>query len=276
MKKNNKKSFHTTKEQCTSVKNYHIVKIEHVVWRKTHMNTNEEFIQSFNRIEKYLKQGSDNQGHSTFYNLLDSNSKKNKIIKRHKSELRVLADLRNIIVHGDIESPVAVTSIGSLNKIKFIEKQLLNPPTIKDVFNKNIQEVNIKTSLVDVLYYIKKHGYSQFPVIKDNILIGLITENGITNWLSRNIDEDIVSIKETTVYDVIINDEERHSFDILCTKNTLYEVIEIFENNRKKFNRIYSVIVLNSPKNEIQIEDIYTIITPWDLDLIYRNIDIES
>lgn len=240
------------------------------------MNIHEEFIQSFNRIERYLRQGSDNQGHSTFYNLLESNSKKNKIVKRYNQELKVLADLRNIIVHGDIRNPIAVPSKGSLEKIGFIEKQLFSPPTIEEVFTNNIKEVKITESLVNVLSFIKEYGYSQFPVIKDDKFIGLITENGITNWLSRNIEEDIISIKETIIEDVIINDEESDSFDILCTKDTLYDVIERFDNSRRRTNRTYSIIILNSPKKEIQLEDIYTIITPWDLDLIYKNIDIDG
>lgn len=239
------------------------------------MSINEEFIQSFNRIENYLREQVDNERHSTFYNLLDLNSKNNKIVKRYNKELKVLADLRNIIVHGNIKDPVAVPSKGSVEKIKFIEKQIFNPPTIKEIFDKNIKGVEIKESLVYILGLIRTYGYSQFPVIEDTIFIGLITENGITNWLSNNIEEDIISIKETTIKDVISKDEERNSFGILYTKDTLYDVIEKFDNSRSSTNRTYSIIVLNNPKKEIQLDDIYTIITPWDLDLIYSNINTD-
>ncbi len=237
------------------------------------MNIHEEFIQSFNNIEKILKEEVDNQDYLPFYRLVDLNSKKNKIVKKHKQELKVLADLRNIIVHGDIKNPVAVPSKNSLEKIKFIEKQLFNPPKIMEVFDNNIKGVRITEPLTNVLNIIREYGYSQFPVVKDNKFIGLITENGITNWLAKNIEEDIISIKETSIEDVIVNDEESKSYDLLYSQDTLYDVIEKFEDNGKRISRTYSIIVLNKPRREVRLEDIYTIITPWDLEIIYKNID---
>lgn len=104
---------------------------------------------------------------------------------------------------------------------------------------------------------------------------GLITENGIANWLANNIEKDIISIKKTTVKDVIVNEEERESYSILYSYNTLYDVIEKFEKGRNIGKRIFIIIVLKSPQKNIRLEDIYTIITPWDLDLIYKNLGLE-
>lgn len=239
------------------------------------MNTNKLFIQSFNNIEQKLREDIDAFNNVPFYELIDKNAKKNKLIKQFENELKTMGDLRNFIVHGDILSPIAVASEITVKRINFIEKQLTEPMKITEVFSEDVVGVNEDDSLAKLLHLVKKERYSQYPVISQNGLHGLITENGITNWLANNIEKDIISIKKTTVKDVIANEEERESYNILYSYNTLYDVIEEFEKGRNTGKRIFIIIVLKSPQKIIKLEDIYTIITPWDLDLIYRSLGLK-
>ena len=85
----------------------------------------------------------------------------------------------------------------------------------------------------------------------------------------------MISIKNTSVKDVIANEEERESYNILYSYNTLYDVIEEFEKGRNTGKRIFIIIVLKNPQKTIHLKDIYTIITPWDLDLIYGKLGLE-
>lgn len=239
------------------------------------MDNNELFMHSFNNIEKKLRDDIDAYNNVPFYELVDKNAKKNKLIRQFDNELKTMGDLRNFIVHGDILSPMAIASDITVNRINFIEKQLTNPMKITELFNENVVGVNEDDSLSDLLKLLEKKRYSQYPVINQDGLKGLITENGIANWLANNIEKDIISIKKTTVRDVIVNEEERESYSILYSYNTLYDVIEKFEKGRNIGKRIFIIIVLKSPQKNIRLEDIYTIITPWDLDLIYKNLGLE-
>lgn len=239
------------------------------------MDNNELFMQSFNNIEKKLRDDIDAYNNVPFYELVDKNAKKNKLIRQFDNELKTMGDLRNFIVHGDILSPMAIASEITVNRINFIEKQLTNPMKITELFEENVVGVNEDDSLSDLLKLLEKKRYSQYPVINQEGLKGLITENGIANWLANNIEKDIISIKKTTVKDVIVNEEERESYSILYSYNTLYDVIEEFERGRNIGKRIFIIIVLKSPQKNIRLEDIYTIITPWDLDLIYKNLGLE-
>jgi CBS domain-containing protein len=239
------------------------------------MDNNELFMQSFNNIEKKLRDDIDAYNNVPFYELVDKNAKKNKLIRQFNNELKTMGDLRNFIVHGDILSPMAIASEITVNRINFIEKQLTNPMKITELFEENVVGVNEDDSLSDLLKLLEKKRYSQYPVINQDGLKGLITENGIANWLANNIEKDIISIKKTTVKDVIVNEEERESYSILYSHNTLYDVIEKFEKGRNIGKRIFIIIVLKGPQKNIRLEDIYTIITPWDLDLIYNNLGLE-
>ena len=239
------------------------------------MDNNEQFMQYFNSIEKKLRLDIDAQNNVAFYELVDKNARKNKLVRQFENELKTMGDLRNFIVHGDILNPLAIASEITVKRIKFIKKQLTNPMKITEVFSENVIGVNEDDSLADLLYLVEKKRYSQYPVISKDGLNGLITENGITNWLANNIEKDIISIKNTSVKDVIANEEERESYNIMYSYNTLYDVIEEFEKGRNKGKRIFIIIVLKEKTEKAHLKDIYTIITPWDLDLIYSNLGLK-
>lgn len=240
-----------------------------------HMNTNQEFMQSFNNIEKNLRLSINAYQNAPFYELLEKNSRKNKLVKQFSAELRTMGDLRNFIVHGDIGNPLAIASDNTVQRIKQIEKELINPMKIRELFSKNVIGVKEDNSLVSVLDIIKEKKYSQFPVLSEDGFKGLITENGITNWLANNIEEAITSIRDTTIKDVLEEEEEQESYSILYSQDTLYDVIEEFEKAAKTGDKTFVVIVINSPKKKFFLEDIYTIITPWDLDIIYKNLGLK-
>ena len=239
------------------------------------MDNNEQFMQCFNSIEQKLRDDIDAHNNVPFYELVDKNAKQNKLVGQFENELKTMGDLRNFIVHGDILNPLAIASEITVKRINFIEKQLTHPMKITEAFKENVIGVKEEDSLATLLNLVEKKRYSQYPVISKDGLKGLITENGITNWLANNIDKDVISIKKTTVKDVIANEEERESYNILYSYNTLYDVIEEFEKGRNKGKRIFIIIVLKSKKEKIKLEDIYTIITPWDLDLIYSNLGLK-
>ena len=236
------------------------------------MTNYNEFMSEFNRIEDFLKDLVNAKYNMPFYKLLEEAMKRDKLVKQFYQELRTMSDLRNIIAHGDPNDPVALPSESTLNRIRFIEDQFTNPLKVIDVFKKSVDAFDATDSLAEVLSEIDKYHYSQFPVVKSGEFIGLITENGITNWLAASAREDIISIRNTTVQDVILGDEESGSYSFLLASDTLYDVIDKFEEIRRKKNRTATIIVLNRKVNPVNVEDIYTILTPWDLDIIFSKL----
>nr|WP_300004039.1 CBS domain-containing protein [Tissierella sp.] len=239
------------------------------------MNNNQEFMKSFNNIEKELRKSIDAFRNVAFYELVEKNAQENKIVEKYAAELKTLADLRNFIVHGDIGDPLAVAADKTVERINHIEKQLINPIKINEVFTNNVIGVREETSLAALLDIIKEKSYSQFPVISEAGFVGLVTENGITNWLAKNAKNGIVSIEDAIIKDVMEEEEEKESYSVLTSEDTLYSVIEMFDTARKAKDKTFVVIVLKDYTKNIQLSDIYTIITPWDMNIIYENLGLK-
>lgn len=197
----------------------------------------------------------------------------NKINKHYKDELLTLGQLRNFLEHEQTKDVLAIVTNETLSRFKTIESNLSNPKKIYEVFSKGVECVSITDSLEKVLKIVKEKEYSQFPVLENNIFQGFISDNGITNWLAGNIEEEIFSIKETSVKDIIAEEEEQKNFKILVSGDNLYDVIGSFDKGLKNHSS-FVVIVINSPKHEILLDDLYTIITPWDLNKVYKEVGL--
>lgn len=239
------------------------------------MSNNKQFLSSFNNIEDYLKDESDTAS-SSFKYLLAQISSKNKVIAHYESELNTLRELRNFIVHGNIEAPLAIVSDSTVKRIKSIEKAIITPIKIREVFSQKVFTVNEDDTLIEVLKIIKDKKFSQFPVIGKEGFVGLVTDNGITNWLANNMEEDNISIKKTCIRDVMIDDEEVDSYAFLYSYSSLYEVIKEFDKGRALKNRSFTIIVLKRKNDKVMLKDIYTILTPWDLNKVYRSLGLKE
>lgn len=231
---------------------------------------------SFNNIEDFLKTNLDLPYNASFHSMLHKLSLENKIVKYYKNELNSLRELRNFLVHGDMEEPLAVASEATVKRIKIIEAALISPKKIREVFKQGIVALDEHDSLEKALLIIKKKKYSQFPVIGKDGFVGLVTENGITRWLANNIDKDVISIKDTCICDVMIADEEVDSYSFLYAYDTLYDVVKTFEKGRSAHRRNFVVIVLNRKTDKVFEDDIYRILTPGDLNIIFKNIGLEK
>lgn len=239
------------------------------------MNNNKEFLNSFNNIEDYLKDESA-RDNSSFHYLLMEISRDNKVVAHYESELNTLKELRNFIVHGNIDEPLAIVSDTTVERIKVIEKAIITPVKIREVFANKVVCVREDDTLLEVLKTIRENKFSQFPVIGKDGFTGLVTDNGITNWLANNMEADTISIKDTCISDVMIDDEEVDSYAFLYSYSTLYDVIKEFDKGRSLNNRSFTIIVLKRKNENVKLEDIYTILTPWDLNKVYRNLGLKK
>lgn len=239
------------------------------------MDYYKEFLLTFNRIEKYLDSYNNSDRPMPFYKLVNWGKKKNKVVQRYESELKSMADLRNILVHENTGNPIAIPSGNTVELIKHIEEELLTPKKINQLFDSRLITIDIESTLANVLHTIRMYQFSQFPVVDGDVFIGLLTENAMINWLANNIEEDSISLKETKIRDILEKDEKKNLFVYLNEDASLYEALEEFEKGRIKNIRKFTIVVLNKDVDKsktIKVEDIYCLLTPWDLEKIYREI----
>ena len=122
-----------------------------------------------------------------------------------------------------------------------------------------------------MLQSVKDDCFSQFPVFDGNNLVGIISENGITNYLAANIEEDVISISDITIQEVLEVDEQKELFDIVKQDKSIYDIEGIFI-KRTKTGRSPFVLLVSKDGLINNPGEITGIITPWDLPLIASNL----
>lgn len=91
-----------------------------------------------------------------------------------------------------------------------------------------------QTGLCEMLSLVSKHKFSQFPVFDNGEFKGMITENGVTNFIANKNIEGGIIFEEETVADIIESEknieEHNNAYEILYIEDELYRVRDSFAN----------------------------------------------
>ncbi|SHG37855.1 CBS domain-containing protein [Ornithinibacillus halophilus] len=149
-----------------------------------------------------------------------------------------------------------------MEKIETIEERITKPRTVIPEFARNVQSFQISDPLSYVLEFINEQKYSQFPIYKGEVFEELLTTNGISNWLASNIEEDIISIRDAKIEDVLPFEEYKSSYKFISRDTNIFEAEELFKNNIDEGERFEALFITHSGK---QTEKLLGIITSWDI-----------
>lgn len=227
------------------------------------MTNSEEFIVYFNRIDNFLKNLQSKENHESFSKMVKKAAKSNAMIRQYKDDLIEFAELRNAIVH-DYRNPPAIAEIHEsiVKEIRAIEEKLTKPKMVIPDFQREVITFQVSDLLPDLLEVIREKHYSQFPVYEGSVFKGLITENGITNWLANHSLQYHTSLTETCLSEVLNEEEETHTYKFINRNTSVYEAEEIFKQRLQDGIRLSALLfTYNGRKNE----SLLGIITPWDL-----------
>lgn len=233
----------------------------------------EKFLRAFNTLHETLGEKM-NQPNLQFGELLKVAEKnKDKVVMNYYSELDFYREFRNFLVHQATidKPPVAEPNDFLIEEIKEVTQSIENPKKVYELFLDEVIHFNMDDSLSEVLNVVNEREYSQFPVFNNDKLVGLISENGITRFLAESVDEDIISIVDTKVKDVINQDEAKDSISIVNSNTLIHDVEEIFNKKLHEGNSIFAILVSSRGRKIETSEDIIGIITPWDLPIILDN-----
>ncbi|MCT8139955.1 CBS domain-containing protein [Anaerobacillus sp. CMMVII] len=157
---------------------------------------------------------------------------------------------------------VAHPSPEIVEKFNNIYNELTKPELLIPRFMRDVVRFNVDDPLSLVLEEVKTKKYTNFPVYSSNgEFKGLLTDNGITNWLSYNVEDDhlLLSTIETSIGDVMSLEEEKNNFIFISRKKSIYDAKDIFE---KYSNRIDAMLIT---ENGEENEKLLGIITAWDI-----------
>jgi predicted transcriptional regulator len=170
--------------------------------------------------------------------------------------------IRNSIIHDDSSSGrLVVPTAEMLRRFGAVVAAVKRPPLAIPAFRGDVETVQSNSPLVGVLITIGRRDYSQFPVYRSGRFFGLLTENGITRWLSKHMvgRGSVVSVGATQVREVLESEEaNRRAAEFVAKDEAVGAVAHRFHKNPL----LEAVLITSSGRKN---EDLLGIATRWDI-----------
>lgn len=229
----------------------------------------EKFIALYNQFDNYMR----NQlgvgrsvNHST---LLHEMSLKNKVISDYLSDLRMFAEVRNMLIHNPYKKnadPLFYPHTYVTEKYAEIIDLILHPPKALSIAipGAKIYTATPDTLIQKIMKAMVEKNYTHVPIIEEGKMIGIFSENILLSFLVAN--QEGIILKDATVkdfFDFIPLEKHMNEYFEFVSRNTLLsEVDSIFGVGVKNGKRIAVVYITEHGKST---EKILGMITPWDL-----------
>lgn len=223
----------------------------------------ENFISEFNMLHDALKDKTNKN--DDFFTLLKQ-LERDPIISRYKDELHIIRKLRNLLVHEKrtIAYDIAVPSEEVIEQLKFIRQQVIQPATAGQHFSRKVFCFHVDDSLERLLYFVDRKHLYQFPIFDENGLAGVISHNGITNWLAHNFSEEGIDITDVKIQDLVADEDSYYHYEVISSKTNLFDVEAMFSSNLFVGRSQYVILIADEEPIK-DWDDLKGIITPWDL-----------
>lgn len=201
----------------------------------------------------------------------------NETVKYYNTDLIFINRLRNILIHEEksIDYVLADPSIEIIDRIISIRKKISNPDDASIFCRDKVYCLDTENYLRDALKIIQEEKISQFPLISNNGIEGIISDNGITNWLSTKYDAKSISIEFVTLKDIIEQsvDEDFNNYKVISPSTLLFDVVELFSKKLKQGKNSFVLLISHEEKIK-NSSDVLGIITPWDIQQIQERIKV--
>lgn len=196
------------------------------------------FIEAYNQIDHSLRIQYNIKRSMSFSQLVRKAVTLNAVIRKYEDYLVDYGRLRNAIIHQNgTETIIAEPHNDTVEKMEHIAKLVSTPPTVLDtVARKEIMCVDDNTSIKKTIELISKTGFSNLPIYKDGVLIGVANGRRIIDILGDEIYKktDINEfIKNTPIRDLENGEFEDNYYEIADSKLTLEKALSMFYSNRK-------------------------------------------
>jgi CBS domain-containing protein len=230
----------------------------------------DRFLSAFNRIQKRMRDITLSDSAESFMSLLRRAAEKDAAFRRYLNDLREYEELRNALVHDYYGNFIAEPYDDTISHLERIASILTNPPSIEAVMMPNPFCLSANESLGEGVVKLFKNGYSQAPVHEGELWIGLLTTNTIGRWLGACAGDDLISLKESTIKDVLkYTEQDSQTYKFVPRTLSIFDALQEFEKTEKKGQRLEALLVTQNGKEKEKLLGIFTI---WDLPKTYEAI----
>lgn len=231
--------------------------------------TEEQLLEIYNEIDAFLRRECVRDKYAEHSFLIQELATSNRLVARYQQELRALAQLRNCLVHNPFAAfarPIARPHEAVIKRYSEIRDALLNPrPALSiAVPAAKIFTASPGSSLNSVLKAMDEHIYTHVPILEDDKMTGLFSENTLLSYLADNsetIITDDMTIADFAAY-LPLKSHRGESFAFLPRQASLGEVHDVFAQAIHEHRRIGILFITEHGREQ---EKPLGIITAWDL-----------
>lgn len=247
------------------------------------MNNNnniKEFRILYNRLDEILSSKVKELKKMSFVQKLNKYADQYPSYSFLKNEIRLIHDLRNVIIHEEkYREDITIPTDSFLKRINEIIKIIENPQTAIDIASMDIYSCNPDDRIIDVIDVMAEKIYGQVPVFsdKENLkgLIGVFAEACIIALLGRKergSKKGILLEESAKIGDILelIKIPINECWDFVPKDLDVYKVQKLFHTKTFKDARLKDARlgVLFVTESGNPSEKVQGIITTWDLSKI--------
>lgn len=197
------------------------------------------FISAYNQIDQALRSQTDVKKSLSYTEAVHRAARSNSFVKKYEDDLVDYGRLRNAIVHSSNDDYViAEPHIEVVEEYEKIARIICTPPLAVDTecCQKDVKTISASVSLGDTMQYLYKSGYSNVPVYKDGMLVGVANPKSIVKYLGQkyyekqNINE---VLQNTAIEKVVMDINNDNYYTVASSVITLDKVMNLFAENRK-------------------------------------------
>lgn len=208
------------------------------------MLNSKRFLDAFTSIEHYLRNRVGGERYITFYQLVDNVSKSDSTVKSFEKDLKKYADLRNAIVHERAGGYViAEPNEQAVNDIERIASLLLKPPELIPLFQTKVVTLFASDPIAAAVKLMWDQSLSQIPIWEGERFSSLLTTNTVARWLGACVDEEVFSLQETVIAEVLRYIEDEDIYVFARRKATVFEALELFSSYESKGKRLEALLI---------------------------------
>lgn len=226
------------------------------------MQNSNLFLAAFNDIENHLRKQLGVASYRSFSSMISEMSHKNRIIQQNLYELRLYADLRNAIVHTRrANHTIAEPTEETVREIQKIRNLIVEPPQVYPFFKEQVLSLSPENNLQEALKLLFEHQFSQCPVVRNGVLLGMLTNNSIVYWLGTQADASgmgLIDFRKITVEQVLQHQQEKGAYRVIDSRTNLAEAFEYFHRADERGESLQALFITHHGKPQTPLLGIIT------------------
>lgn len=230
---------------------------------RTERSRADEFLRLYNEVDDYLRRRTGLDSTDGFSFVVKRAAERDSAVRRFRESLIGYGDLRNAIIHNRRypDEIIAEPHPDAVADLRNIVSMVTSPPKLIPTFSVDLRLFTVDEPLIAALTYMRSQDYSQV-VVRNGEELDLLTTEGIARWFERQADEDIISVRETTVGDAVA-EQPGGSFRLMSRGASVFDAQDSFSKlPTPNVSRLNAIIITHSGK---LAEKPLGIVTPWDL-----------